>query len=321
MGRFISCDWGTSAFRLRLIETETQTVLAEVKTAQGIATTYALWKDGVVDRFSFYCIILSAGIKTLEHNCGYRLDELMIVISGMVSSSIGMMELNYKELPFKTNGSDLLVESIDPSVHFKHRMIIVSGVKSATDVIRGEETILTGCDVIENNKEQLYIFPGTHSKHISVKNGIVNDFKTYMTGEFFDMLSTKSILSASVAKSNEAINNEADLHFEKGVIEGSLGNLLNSAFHVRTNQLFNNLKPPENYYYLSGLLIGSELKDLLHKDHTDVVLVSVETIAALYLHALQILHLNNIKSIDADKALIKGQCIIYSQSHNTNIIT
>ncbi len=321
MGRFISCDWGTSAFRLRLIETETQIVLAEVKTAQGIGATYAKWKGSAIDRFAFYCSILSTGIKTLEHNCGYRFDELMIVISGMVSSSIGMIELNYKELPFKTNGSDLLVESIDPSDHLKHRMIIVSGVKSATDVIRGEETILIGCEVFESNEEQLYIFPGTHSKHLTVKNGMVNDFKTYMTGEFFDMLSTKSILSASVAKSNAAINNEADLHFEKGVIEGSSGNLLNIAFHVRTNQLFNNLKPSENYYYLSGLLIGSELKDLQQKNYTDVILVSDDTIAPFYLHALQILHFNNIKSIDADKALIKGQCIIFTQSHNKNIIT
>jgi 2-dehydro-3-deoxygalactonokinase len=315
MEKFISCDWGTSAFRLRLIETETQKVLAEVKTAQGIATTYTLWKDSTADRFDFYCSILSSNINTLQHKCGYSLTNLTLVISGMASSGVGMLELNYKELPFKTNGTDLSIKTVEQSDYFKHKMIIVSGVKSIIDVIRGEETILIGCDVPEDNEEQLYIFPGTHSKHILVQKGLVNDFKTYMTGEFFDLLSTKSILSTSVEKGNNVKNNEADLHFEKGVIEGSSGNLLNSTFYIRTNQLLKKIKPTENYHNLSGLLIGSELKDLVNKNYTRIILVSAETLGRRYLQALQILSIKNVQHINAHQALIKGQCIILKQHH------
>lgn len=315
MEKFISCDWGTSVFRLRLIETETQNVLAEVKTAQGIAATYTSWKDSALDKFSFYCSVISVGIKTLEQDCGYALDQLTVVISGMASSTIGMIELNYKELPFKTDGTDLLIKIVDPSEYFKHSMIIISGVRSATDVIRGEETILSGCDIIKDDKEQLFIFPGTHSKHIIVKNGIATNFKTYMSGEFFDLLSTKSILSASVEKSNNVKEDKNNLDFEKGILAAGSANLLNSAFHVRTNQLFNKFTPTQNYHYLSGLLIGTELKDLPYNNHTQVMLVSAERPGQLYLQALQILSIDNVHYINADKALIMGQCIIFKQYH------
>lgn len=315
MEKFISCDWGTSAFRLRLIETATQTVLAKVETPQGIAAVNTLWKDSAVDKFAFYSSILLANTKTLEQQYGFSLDDLTIVISGMASSSIGMIELDYKELPFKINSIDLLIHIAEQSGYFKHRLIIISGVKTATDVIRGEETILIGCDVSENNEEQLFVFPGTHSKHIIVQNGIVTDFKTYMTGEFFDLLSTKSILSSSVKKSDSVTQDEINMHFENGVIEGSTSNLLNTAFHVRTNQLFNKLRPIQNYHYLSGLLIGTEVKELQNKNYIHVTLVSSKKLNRLYLQALQILCIREVKQIDADEALIKGQCIIYKQYH------
>jgi 2-dehydro-3-deoxygalactonokinase len=311
MDKFISCDWGTSAFRLRLIEPEAQNVLAEVTSHQGIAATYLSWKNSSSNRFSFYRSIISAGIKILSDQSGDRLNDTLVIVSGMASSGIGMMELEYKVLPAKTGGGDLLVYPIDPSNDFKHRMIMISGVKTANDAMRGEETIIAGCDIKSTSDEQLYILPGTHSKHISVRNGLITDCKTFMTGELFDLLSTKSILSGSVEKENfhQEITNS---NFKTGVKEGAYDNLLNSIFHVRTNQLLNKLSSKENYHYLSGLLIGAELKDLLHASYSCVTLVSDEKFLAPYLHALHLLEINkSIQQINADKALIKGQTIIY----------
>jgi 2-dehydro-3-deoxygalactonokinase len=39
-------------------------------------------------------------------------------------------------------------------------------------------------------------------------------------------------------------------------------NILRAAFLVRTNQLLAKLSKKENYFYLSGLMIGAEIKDL-----------------------------------------------------------
>jgi 2-dehydro-3-deoxygalactonokinase len=44
--------------------------------------------------------------------------------------------------------------------------------------------------------------------------------------------------------------------FQKGVNDRLGSNLLHMSFMVRTNHLFGKLSKQENYYYLSGLLIG-----------------------------------------------------------------
>ena len=317
MEKFISCDWGTSSFRLRLTYAGTHTVLAEVKSQQGIAAIYALWKnDNNTERFSFYLSILSGHITTLATQYGQSLAGLTVVLSGMASSSIGMLELPYKEMPFNKNGSDFLVDAIPPSLHFSNRLLIVSGVRSATDVMRGEETILAGCNTDVEAEEVLFIFPGTHSKHVTVKNGIVQDFKTYMTGEIFDLLANKSILSASVQKNSFLQINE--MAFKKGVMEGCNSNLLSTLFQVRTNQLFDQLDIMPNYYFLSGLLIGAELKDIPEKKYTGIQLVSSEIFLPLYSMALDTMGLTVRQCHDADAALIKGQSLIFNQYKNAD---
>lgn len=312
MNPFISCDWGTSSFRLRVIEPETQNVMATVVSRQGIAATYEMWKKSSSDdRFLFYESVLSSYIPELSSQCGFPLSGVPIIISGMASSAIGMMELDYKMLPVKTDGSDLSIHPVASSARFKHEMIFVSGVRSSTDVMRGEETIIAGCEIKKTDEEQLFILPGTHSKHIVTKNGIITDFKTYMTGELFDLLATKSILSNSIEKEN-IFSNVVNPCFEKGVKEGFYNNLLNSIFYVRTNNLFNKQQPKENYQYLSGLMIGTELKDLSDNTCRDITLVADEKFSTLYSNALHFLKINkNIYQLNADKALIKGQSIIY----------
>jgi len=311
MDKFISCDWGTTTLRLRIVENETQNILAEVTSQQGIAATYELWKNSSSDRFEFFRNILSDSIEKLSLQCAYSLNDIPIVISGMASASIGIIELDYKMLPIKTDASNLLTKIIEPVNDFMHRMIIISGVRSSDDVMRGEETIIAGCEIDDIVNEQLFILPGTHSKHIVVKNAMVTDFKTYMTGEIFDLLSTKSILSGSVEKENQ-MTEKINSSFGNGVEEGAYGNLLHDIFYVRTNRLLNKLSPLENYYYLSGLLIGSELKDILHKNYNAITLVSDEKLLPLYFEALHILKINKtVHCIAADKALIKGQCVIY----------
>lgn len=311
MNKFISCDWGTSSFRLRVIDLETQNVIAKVVSQQGIAATYEMWKKSSSDRFLFYESVLSSCIPELSSQCGFPLSEVPIIISGMASSAIGMMELDYKMLPVKTDGNDLLIHLVASSARFKHEMIFVSGLKSTTDVMRGEETIIIGCQIENTDEEQLFILPGTHSKHIITRNGKITDSKTYMTGEVFDLLATKSILSNSVEKEN-IFSTVVNTGFEKGVKEGLGNNLLNSIFHVRTDSLFNKQQPKENYQYLSGLIIGAELKDLLDNTCRDITLVADEKFSTLYSNALHFLQINkNIYQLNADKALINGQSIIY----------
>ncbi len=312
---FISCDWGTSAFRLRLVDAQTKNILAEIKLNKGIASTYAAWKEsGENNRVCFYSNFIAEQIKELEQQRHIELENTTIVLSGMASSSIGMIELPYKGLPFCANGSDVLTHILSPSECVKNKLLIVSGVKTKDDVMRGEETKLIGCEIGDEKEEQLFIMPGTHCKHIVVQAGNATHFKTFMTGEMFSLLSTKSILAASVEETNTEQSTEDIASFKNGVREGASGNLLNSIFHVRTNKLFDKYTAKENYHYLSGLLIGTELKELIQKPYARITLVANQPLTFFYSQALGALGLTvNVHHIDADEALVEGQCKLFMQ--------
>lgn len=319
MQNFLSCDWGTSAFRLRLIEAETLEIIAEESTNEGIAQTFQLWKESGKKeevRQTFYLAIIAKHIKAIEERSGKSLDNVPLIISGMVSSTIGMVDLPYKTLPFAANGEDLEVSFIETSDSFKHEVVIISGVRTEDDVMRGEETKVIGCTSgVSNPEDHVYIFPGTHTKHVQVKDGKAIAFQTYMTGEFFELLSKKSILAVSVKKS-EGFKLENNLKsFAKGINESIRSNLLHSCFLVRTNDLFKKYSLEENYFYLSGLLIGAELRDV--NAIRNITIVGNATLNAQYITGLRILNLPKdgafVKSTDADNALIKGQLQLYKK--------
>ena len=321
MGTFISCDWGTSTFRLRWVDADTQSVLSEVTTHQGIAETYALWKQEGHDernRFSFYQSFVESQLTRLQKQSTGSLLNLPLIISGMASSNIGMVELPYKELPLAMDGNDLELKKIKATEYFQHNVVLISGVKTSNDVMRGEEIQLIGCD-FKSNAELIYIFPGTHSKHVTVINQRAVDFKTYMTGEFFHLLSMQSILSKSVQENNHALIGDVLKSFEDGVAQSVHDNLLHNAFLVRTNQVLANLSKEENYFYLSGLLIGTELKELIHQP-VGLTVVGSEQMQHYYVTALKKLGITNVNTVDVDKALVKGHCKVYSLINSGSLI-
>ena len=308
MEKFLSCDWGTSSFRLRLVEIASNKIITEDSSDQGIAKVFDSWREAGQQeslRFAFFLERIEQSIQSMEGRMNYSFDKYPLIISGMACSTLGMVELPYKDVPFSTDGSDLVTQIIAADNDFKHDIIFISGARTENDAMRGEETQLIGC--IHNEQEQVYIFPGTHSKHVFVKNGKVLDIKTYMTGEFFALLSEKSILSASIERTNK-IKTEKDNAFEAGVKESLLSNLLNSSFKVRTNHLFQKFSPQENFRYLSGLLIGTELKELTGVNY-GITLVTNSYLCSQYEAAYRLV-INGTKRLqiqNADEAMIKGQ--------------
>lgn len=319
MQSFFSVDWGTSTFRLRLIDAVNKTVLAEIKTDYGMAAVFEKWKElnqPETNRIAFYKGYLFDQLDKIKAIVNNSFSNTTVVmLSGMVSSSIGMQELPYKELPIRCDGSDLLLHTIMTEYkNVSYKMIIVSGVKSNTDVMRGEETILAGCKIVNDDREQIFILPGTHSKHIIVNNGYAQSIATYITGELFDLLSNKSILSSGLEKNNQG-EIAANQYFLDGVKKGTSTNILNSIFQVRTNQLFKKATARENYQYLSGLLIGHELKDINKHTPDSVTLVCSEGLKSAYVNALSVVGLSNLLLYkNADEALIEGQIKIMQQT-------
>jgi 2-dehydro-3-deoxygalactonokinase len=305
MNKILSCDWGITSFRLRLIDVDTAEVLHEVKSFEGVNAVHNNWlatKKSEIVRLNFYRSFIQSQIEKINAD----MSDVMIIISGMASSTIGMKELPYAQLPFELSGDNLNIEKFDADSFCKNEILLVSGLQTNVDVMRGEETSLLGCNI---NDDALVIFPGTHSKHVVVKDKVAVNFKTYMTGEFFNLLSTQSLLAKSVSKNNE-VYEEA---FKEGVIDGAANTVLNASFHVRTNQLFQKLSAEENYYYLSGLLIGNELSELSKSNQKNILLVCADNLLKQYGIALDVINNNQfeITIINADEALIKAHIKLY----------
>ncbi|MGY3089793.1 2-dehydro-3-deoxygalactonokinase [Hymenobacter sp. UYAg731] len=316
---FLSCDWGTTAFRLRLVERETLNIIAEESSKEGNAATAGAWEQAGQPperRVAFYLAVVGRHLQQLQATAETDLAGVPVVISGMASSTIGMAELPYKLLPFAVDGSDLLTKAIAPTAEFPHPVLLISGVKSDDDVMRGEEVQLVGCGFENTPEEQLFLHPGTHAKHVTVQHGQATALKTYMTGEFFSLLSTKSILAASVEEGGPLAEGRHQQWFAKGVLEGQQANLLHNAFLVRTNDLFGQNSKPENYFYLSGLLIGSECHELLAHRPARIVLAGEPALVELYGAALRVLgiaHKCPVTTKTAEEVTLHGQLAMLKQ--------
>ena len=323
----LCCDWGTSTFRLRLINLR-GTVLDECFTDQGIFKTHLAWEkqegekqkaENIDTRFTFYLKYLKSQIASLQVNDAIDLYSLPIVISGMATSTIGMQNVPYAPLPFLLNGSlgyKVYQRELESPV------ILVTGVRSDNDMMRGEETQLMGLlqlDSLQNilPKDGIYILPGTHSKHITVLDKTAVDIKTCMTGELFQILTENGTLSKSVQHSaassvQDPLNKEA---FIKGVQASKNNNVLNNLFKVRVNDVLYNKSHMENFYFLSGLLIGTELNYLVPTSYT-IVICGSDHLLPYYKIALAELELS-LKCIFIDPALIDhatmmGQLAIFN---------
>lgn len=317
---FLSCDWGTSSFRLRLVERAGLRVLAEESSDEGNAATAERWAQAgqpADQRLAFYRGVLEKHLRKLEATAKHPLGAVPVVVSGMASSTIGMLELPYKPLPFAADGSDLQTRILAATPEFRHPILLISGAKSEADVMRGEEVQLVGCEFASTAQEQLFLHPGTHAKHVVVRQGRAVSLKTYMTGELFSLLSKKSILAASVEAGGQ-LNESQNRHwFEQGVRDSQRANLLHNAFLVRTNDLFGKASRPENYFYLSGLLIGSECHDLVRSPPASITLAGEPALVAHYRAALQVLGLADAGPVhvkDGTEVTLKGQRAVLQQS-------
>lgn len=310
MELFLSCDWGTSAFRLRLVRMQDLQVLGELKTDYGIASVYAAWREQTaLDRQQWYKRHLLEQVEHLRLELGRAsLSQLPMVISGMASSSIGMMELPYALVPAGLDGSGLKTEWLDLE---GMKVLIISGLRTESDVMRGEETKLAGLldQLPASERDQLILLAGTHPKHVVVRNRQVVDFTTFMTGEFFSLLSSQGVLAASVEKSGDLSRLTNRESFVNAVIRSRELPFLHHSFLLRTNQLLFNKSKEENYHYLSGLLIGEELKAV---KADSVYLLGSQFHTSLYALACEVLGIKVIAVLDGDEALVRGQREILS---------
>jgi 2-dehydro-3-deoxygalactonokinase len=120
--------------------------------------------------------------------------------------------------------------------------------------MRGEETQSAGFLALRPQFDGVLCLPGTHSKWARISAGEVVSFQTFMTGEMFGLLETRSVL-------RHGLGGWDDAAFDAGVTDAISRpeRLAAELFTIRAAGLIAGLSPAAARARLSGLLIGAEL--------------------------------------------------------------
>jgi 2-dehydro-3-deoxygalactonokinase len=210
--------------------------------------------------------------------------EKKVLLCGMIGSRQGWLEAEY--LPCPVGISDLANAVVQ--VPFSGAEVwLVPGVigpdaAGVPELMRGEETAAMGM-LDAYGGAGLVCFPGTHSKWIQLSERKIKSFTTCMTGEIYGAVRKCTILGRMMT-SNAAVDKSA---FLDGVARSAdSGGLLHHLFGVRTLALMGQLREEASASYLSGLLIGHEVRAAMVGAEM-VHLVGTAMLCGLYAQAIE----------------------------------
>lgn len=287
-GFMIAIDWGTTNFRAYYLNDNREKKLLE-NNNKGIKSIEAnMFEEVILDLFK-------------QHSFLYDLKSLFIGMSGMIGSKNGWIEVPYVHGPVNLEDINKSLYSFTLSNGIP--VFIVPGIAMINkygifDVMRGEETQLLGLYKMTKGDDLSVILPGTHSKHVSIQFGKLVDFCTLMTGELFSLLDQYSILTKEMPNFYDD-----ETAFLKGVEIGNEIPLSNALFSTRTLFLNQQLSSNQVRSYLSGVIIGNEIR-LLPKDLNHYV-VGSENIVKHYSNALEHLGYQH-QVVDGEHCFLAG---------------
>jgi 2-dehydro-3-deoxygalactonokinase len=264
----IGVDWGTTSFR------------AFRMTNDGTIRDRRIALKGILNipdnRFA----------DTLREEIGPWLaaGENHVLLSGMIGSRQGWKEAPYVACPA---GAPEIAAALTEIEFDWGQVKLVPGLSGhdeagVAEVMRGEETQVFGV-LTAMGGSGLACLPGTHSKWVRVENGRIIGFTTHMTGEVFGALRGHTILGRMM---RDGPSNGAP--FDEGVRRaGDPGGLLHHIFGARAEVLAGRLAETDAAPYLSGILIGHEVRAALGQRQGQVVhVIGSPELAALYGRAI-----------------------------------
>jgi 2-dehydro-3-deoxygalactonokinase len=265
----IGIDWGTTSFRAFRVGRD-GTIRDRRAGPKGILNV----PDG---RFG----------DTLREEIGPWLagGEDRVMLSGMIGSRQGWIEAPY--LPCPAGPSELAGALIDIGFDWA-RVKLVPGLSGldcsgVAEVMRGEETQVLGVAALLRDGG-IACLPGTHSKWVRVTGGQIVGFTTHMTGEVFAALRGHTILARMM---RDGPSDGAS--FDAGVARSAdPGGLLHHVFGVRALALADRLADSEAPAYLSGILVGHEVRAALAEANGAVVqLIGTPELTGLYARTIE----------------------------------
>ncbi|WP_369371078.1 2-dehydro-3-deoxygalactonokinase [Promicromonospora sp. Populi] len=275
----IAVDWGSTTFRAWLLD-GTGAVLDEVRSADG-ALTLSERADSARGRAAMF-------EATFSRLCRVWLDEhpgVPVLCSGMAGSNLGWAEAGYLDVPAELSGLAYRLTVVPAGDSVVHLVPGLRATGAYPDVMRGEEVQLVGAlaaTAAEHqelgahqatpDRRRTVVLPGTHSKWVRLNGSCVAGFTTAMTGELYGLLMRDSILARLA--DGEAGTEASDAFIwglEAEAEQGDERGLPALLFTARTLVLAGRLAGHQVADYLSGLLIGAEVRHALRGDPADVV--------------------------------------------------
>lgn len=317
----IAIDWGSSHFRALLLDQSGQ-VLRRSESDQGIFSHH--FNDNRRDE-TFANIV--------KQHCNPWITEygpLPYYLGGMIGSRSGWVETEYVDNQYWL--SELSSNLVECGLLGGHIIPGIAVHKSSGnwDVMRGEEIQVFGAlqslDHNDCDQSLTACLPGTHSKWADIdiqrqadwNNVKIEDFTTYMTGELFQWAREKSSLAPLMNHPDTNGPENSDVNeddFIQGV-DASANNhpLSQSLFSIRANHLMALVPSKDNSDYLSGLLIGEEIRSALasnlDNDQRSVLIIGNPKLASRYRLALQQLNCDS-RYIDGEQAFCQGVALIH----------
>lgn len=233
-----------------------------------------------------------------------------ILMSGMVGSRQGWIEAPYVPCPARLDELARRLCTVPEAKNVR----IVPGICRGTsndrhDVMRGEEVQVFGA--AEAADRALLCLPGTHSKWVLREHDAIVDFATAMTGEVFQVLRQHSLLGALMTSGAEGDGPPSEVAadcFRRGLDRsGEPGGMLHHLFGVRAEGLFDAVPTAGLEAYLSGILIGHEIRAVagLFAAAGPVRLVAGGRLAEAYEAAFRHLGMA-VETVDVETATLRG---------------
>lgn len=264
---WIAVDWGTSTLRAFAMNVD-GAVLAQARSEQGMSSL-------APDEFEPALRVLIAD-WSLPNPC-------TVVACGMVGSRQGWQEAPYRSVPCSAkSNAPIRVKNVGDDLE----VWLIAGIKQSdpADVMRGEETQIAGFLALNPDWDGVLCLPGTHCKWVHVSAGEIVSFRTFMTGELFDVISKNTVLRHSLEGTG---SNDADFLNAVSDTLSRPEKFAANLFSLRAADLLNGQAPASARAKLSGAVIGMELAAA--KPYwlgQNIALIGASTLCTLYKQAL-----------------------------------
>lgn len=178
---------------------------------------------------------------------------LDVVCCGGTGAQEDRFETPYRQVPCKADTVTSPVHTKSPRL----KVYVVHGVSQKTppDIMHGRETTVAGFLSLHPDFDGVLCLPSAHTKWVHISAGEIVSFRSFMTGELFDLLANHSALRHAVTQNwdNDAFNQALDQAMSRPAAMAA------ELFSIGAEAVIENPAPTTAQARLSGILIGMEL--------------------------------------------------------------